>query len=280
MLALLTFTLSFVTIKTMKPLISITTGEIVNQVEPWAATIYGQKSSYSNAIIAAGGVPLFIPFMPEAELKNLYDRLDGMLFAGGNDLNPQMYGETQRPITQDVSPDRDRVESTLMSWALKDDMPVFAICRGFQLLNVHLGGSLYQDVLTDFPGASDHELSSHNKDYTHIAHTLKLAPNSRFATITHSFEMKANTHHHQGIKKLAHDLRASAWSEDGLIEAVEHTNRTFVLGVQCHPESLYINDHKWAAVFEDFIARASHQIVPVRSSLFKNRELLKLFSRR
>ena len=257
----------------MKPLIGITTGEIVNQDEPWAPDVYGQKRTYSDAVIATGGVPLFIPFMPETELKNLYERLDGILFAGGNDINPQLYGEALAPLTVDVSLERDRVESTLIAWALADNKPVFAICRGFQLLNIHLGGSLYQDISTQVAGTSDHQLSTKNQDYTYIAHQLKLAPNSRLAAITGSGVMKANTHHHQGIKKLADGLEASAWSEDGIIEAIECPAKLFVLGVQCHPESLYKADEKWAAVFEAFVKAATQQFVPRRLFRLKRRVL-------
>lgn len=243
----------------MKPLIGITTGEIVNELGAWAPTVYGQKRTYSDAIVAAGGIPLFIPFMPEEELKNLYKLLDGIIFAGGNDISPQLYGEETHPLTVGVSTERDRVESSLVAWALADDKPLFAICRGFQLLNVHLGGSLHQHVFTEVANASNHELSTSKQDSTYIAHSLTLAPESRLAAITHSRMIKANTHHHQGIKKLADALQASAWSEDGLIEAVEHPYRLFVLGVQCHPESLYKTDEKWAAVFSAFIQASSKQ---------------------
>ncbi|MGH7218556.1 MAG: gamma-glutamyl-gamma-aminobutyrate hydrolase family protein [Candidatus Microsaccharimonas sp.] len=241
----------------MKPIIGITTGEIINQTEPWSSTIYGQKRTYSDAVVAAGGVPVFIPFVPEDVLKALYNQLDGIVFAGGNDIDPQLYNEAQHPLTVDISPERDRVETTLMTWALNDDKPIFAICRGFQLLNVHLNGNLYQDILTEYANASDHQLSTFKKDYTHIAHQLRLAPKSRLAAITKELTLATNTHHHQGIKKLADGLEASAWAEDGIIEAIEHPKRSFVLGVQCHPESLYKNDEKWAAVFRAFVQAAS-----------------------
>lgn len=241
----------------MRPLIGITTGEIINLVEPWASAVYGQKHTYSDAVIAAGGIPVFIPFMPEDELRNLYERLDGVVFAGGNDIDPQLYDEETHPLTVEVSPERDQVETLLMRWTLADDKPLFAICRGFQLLNVHLGGSLYQDVPTQLSGASDHELSTREEDYMHIAHVLKLDANSRLASIVESDTIRANTHHHQGIKKVAESLTANAWSEDGLVEGLEHPDRKFVVGVQCHPESLHVSDKKWASVFEAFVKAAS-----------------------
>ena len=241
----------------MKPLIGITTGEIINSVEPWESRIYGQKLQYSDAILEAGGIPVFIPILPDSELRELYNRLDGILFAGGNDISPSLYGEETNPLTIDVTPERDRVEMNLFKWALNDDKPLFAICRGFQMFNVALSGSLYQDLPTQFVHPSDHELSTHEKNRTFIAHVLTIAPESQFASITQSTDIEANTHHHQGIKDIASQLNAVAWSEDGLVEALEHPDKTFAIGVQCHPESLLTTDKKWRAVFEKFINAAS-----------------------
>lgn len=144
-----------------------------------------------------------------------------------------------------------------MEWALADDKPLLCICRGFQLLNAKLGGSLYQDILTERDGSDDHQLSTHKKSYTHIAHHIKLDSESQLARITNARSLAANTHHHQGIKVLAHDIKASAWAEDGIIEAVEHPGKTFTIGVQCHPESLYMIEKGWAAVFEEFVRVAA-----------------------
>lgn len=246
----------------MKPLIGITTGEIINQNEPWASTIYGQKQHYSDAIIAAGGVPVIIPFMPENELRTLYEKLDGILFAGGNDIDPALYGETQAPQTKDVSKKRDQIESTLMTWTLGDDKPLFAICRGFQFFNVALGGTLHQEITIDLPHASDHLLTLHNEDYGVIAHTLKLDPTSRFASIINGLSIGANSRHHQAVNHVAQELRAVAWSEDGVIEALEHPAKKFALGVQCHPESLYKDDPKWQAVFQAFVTATRPKQLP------------------
>lgn len=268
----------------MKPLIGITSGEIINSEQPWAPYVYGQKRTYTEAVLAAGGIPVVIPFMPEAELRVLYERLDGVLFAGGNDLNPRLYGEKQNPLTVHVSDARDTVEATLMQWTLTDDKPLLAICRGAQLLNVISGGSLYQDLLTEFPHATDHQLSTHKQSYQHIAHRLNIDPTSRLASIIDAEELHANTHHHQGVKKLGTGLRATAWSEDGVIEAIEHPGKSFALGLQCHPEGLHEQDEKWAAVFSAFIHEASKQVIP--SKVFKlkrpihQRKRLMLFLRK
>lgn len=243
----------------MKPLIGTTTGEIVNKIEPWAPFSYGQTHYYSDAVIAAGGVPVLIPFMPDDALRQVYDRLDGVLFAGGNDVNPRLYGEEPRAYTVDISEERDRQESVLFDWVIADNKPLFAICRGMQLLNVRIGGDLYQDLTQEMPGAANHVLSTHRQDSMFIAHHLRVAPDSKLAQIIGADSIDANTHHHQGIKTLAHGLRAVAWSEDGLIEAVEHPDLAFGMGVQCHPESLGIIDGKWAAVFRAFVAASKRR---------------------
>jgi putative glutamine amidotransferase len=255
----------------MKPLIGITTGEIINEVEPWVSSIYGQKHYYSDAIVAAGGIPVFIPFMPEDELKTLYTKLDGILFAGGNDIDPQLYGDVSETYTINISIERDRVESMLMTWALADNKPIFAICRGFQLFNVLLGGTLYQNLATGFPAASDHELTLHKKDYSHVAHVLKIDPSSHLAIITNSLQLNANSRHHQGVKRVANELRAIAWSEDGLVEAIEHPTKKFAIGVQSHPEALYAIDEKWLAVFRAFITASTKNHKPTRIFTLKKR---------
>ena len=258
----------------MKPLIGITTGEIKNQHEPWEPHIYGQKHHYSDAIIAAGGIPVFIPMIPEAELQELYARLDGILFAGGNDIDPQLYGQIPEPETKNVTPLRDKTEMLLMSWALADNKPLFAICRGYQLFNVLLGGTLYQDIAKALPEAHDHEFTTQKKDYTSIAHHLKIDPTSQLAYITQSLEIGANSRHHQAVKHVAHELRAVAWSEDGLVEGLEHPMKTFAIGVQCHPESLWPADQKWAAVFRAFVT--STQAHPAPKKRFNLKKLIKV----
>lgn len=239
----------------MKPLIGITTGEIINLTESWSPVTYGQSHTYSDVIIRAGGIPVLLPITDDMSvLKQLYLQMDGLVFSGGNDVDPELYGETAQPKTIHVSKMRDSVEKQLMSWSLTDKKPLLAICRGMHLLNVVLDGSLYQDIRTDLPQASDHQMSSAKKDVEHLAHKLKVDKASRFYKIIESTTISANSHHHQAIKRLASDLIASAWSEDGLIEAVETASSNFVIGVQCHPESLQAVEPKWNLLFSSFVA--------------------------
>lgn len=241
----------------MKPLIGITTGEIINHLRPWAPITYGQSHTYSDAIIRAGAIPVLIPITEDMSVvRELYERLDGILFAGGNDLDPTLYKAVARPETVEISPRRDAVEVQLMQWSIEDNKPLLAICRGYQLLNVVSGGSLYQDIDSDIQDAANHELSSHQKDGTYLAHQLRIASDSKLATYIDGAAIGANTHHHQAVKDIAPDLQATAWSEDNIIEALEKPDSAYVLGVQCHPESLGGVEPRWNKLFSSFVDAA------------------------
>jgi putative glutamine amidotransferase len=241
----------------MRPLIGITTGEIQNLREPWSPITYGQSHAYSDAIIAAGGLPVLIPFInDDLALMQIYSKLDGLLFAGGNDVNPKLYGQKPYAETIDLSSARDEMETRLMHLALEQQKPILAICRGMQLLNVVCGGTLYQHIKSDLKSASDHEISTRKKTLVDLAHNLNVEPTSKLATIIQSTTIFANTHHHQAINKLANGLRVSAHSEDSVIEAVESVDNGYAIGIQCHPESLETVEPKWCLVFASFVEYA------------------------
>jgi putative glutamine amidotransferase len=223
----------------MKPLIAITAGEIHNQIEPWSPVTYGQSYTYVDAIVHAGGTPIIVPFTDDMQvLRQLYELVGGILFAGGEDPDPALYGETPLPHMGTVSKRRDKLELQLLGWALADQKPLLGICRGMQLLNIHLGGTLYQDIPVQLPDASDHNSSTKRKSLVDIAHTLRVDEHSQLAKVLRSTTVGANTHHHQAIKTLGQGLVANAWSEDGLIEGIELPGARLAIGVQSHPESL------------------------------------------
>jgi putative glutamine amidotransferase len=246
---------------TTKPLIGITAGEIVNKIEPWAPITHGQSITFVQAVVAAGGIPVILPLIDDDEIcRQLYDRCDAILFAGGNDPEPQLFGEAPDPTVKDVSKLRDAVEMRWMRWSLADHRSILGICRGMELLNIACGGDLYQDISTALPHASDHHLSTSAKDIEHIAHRLNLAPDSLLAKLVQVERLGANTHHHQALRRVGDGLRAVAWSEDQVIEAVEAVDGSagFVLGVQSHPESMYIKaEPAWRPVFEAFVKAAA-----------------------
>lgn len=240
----------------MRSLIGITAGEIRNLKEPWSPVTYGQSHTYIDAVIHAGGIPVIIPLTTdESVLKEVYARLDGILLSGGNDVNPELYNQLESKKTEHVSKFRDGVETSLIKWAMADNKPVLAICRGMQMLNVTLGGSLHQHVLNSFPEAQDHTSSSVAKNVEDLAHILKIEPKSKLASIVGAEPINANTHHHQSVDKLGNGLVATAWAEDGIVEAIEDSGKKFLIGVQCHPESLEQRaETRWQKLFAEFVS--------------------------
>jgi putative glutamine amidotransferase len=217
------------------------------------AASHGMGDPYVRALAGAGAMPILIPLVEnEAGLRCAYHRLDGLLLAGGGDVDPTLYGESRHPATKYVTPERDRVEIALTRWALADAMPILAICRGIQVLNVAAGGTLYQDIADQLPGALKHDYHS---DYPRslTPHTVSLTPGSRLASLLIDPVTSVNSLHHQGIRHLAPGLSASAHSPDGLIEGVEHAEHPFALGVQWHPEELVGHDSRMRRLFEAFV---------------------------
>ena len=242
----------------MKPLIGITSGEFPHK-HPWAPLVYGQAYTYTEAVRHAGGVPVILPISTdETQWRELFDRCDGLLFAGGNDIDPSRYGEAMNGTRDDFSKNRDAQEFALIELALKHDKPVLGICRGMEVLNVALGGSLYQDVPSQLPDMQNHEASLIEEKMAFIAHQLKIDEDSKLAEILQVTTIPANTHHHQAVHKLGKDLKATAWAEDGIVEALELPNKKFVLGVQLHPEALEDEiEPRWRKLFGAFIAAAT-----------------------
>jgi len=223
----------------MKPLIAITCGEIHNQVEPWSPLTHGQSYTYITSIINAGGTPFLVPLVEEETvLRQLYNLADGILFAGGNDPHPSLYNQQPYVETIDTSPLRDRVEMKLIHWALEDRKPSLGICRGMQLFNIARGGTLYQDIPTDLPEMSDHNSSTKRQSLVDIAHALRIKEDTQLHALLGLTTIGTNTHHHQALHQLGKGIIPTAWSEDGLIEAIEIERQKFAIGVQSHPESL------------------------------------------
>ncbi len=221
-----------------EPLIGITSGYRTIELKYLHSCL---SRKYTQAIIQAGGIPLILPAnLPTSQLASLLPRLDGILFSGGDDVNPRLYGEDQLPETKKVLDERDEIESVLLKSCLEQGKPVFGICRGLQLINVVLGGSLYQHIQDQFPGAIQHDRHDDMREKRH--HSVTVTPNSLLARstgLTSFTSIQVNTLHHQGIRNLAKGLNIGAkCSEDGLIEAVEMTDQPFFLAVQWHPEEL------------------------------------------
>jgi len=203
-----------------------------------------QNRSYLEAIEAAGAIPLPIPLLHDTErLGVLYRLCDALVLPGGPDVEPARYGAPPRQdCAVEPAPELDAVELQLLRWALDDDLPVLAICRGLQVLNA-LGGTLWQDLVTEGAVSDRHD---RDEDRAALVHGLSVEPGSRLAAIVGTGAIEVNSLHHQAIRDLAPGLVVTARSSDGLIEGAELPGRRFVVGVQCHPEEL-TGGQPWAA---------------------------------
>jgi len=232
-------------------------------------TRFGTRRTFLNepyiaAIQEAGGVPLVVtPAHSGPALRALFELLDGLVLTGGEDVAPERYGEEVLRPNVEVVPERDALEFALLEWALADDLPVLAICRGVQVLNVGLGGTLYQDLATDRPAPLGHDqnLGESPRPRTEPHHSVAVRPGSCLAEVLGLAEIEVNSLHHQGIKTLAGPLTPVAHAPDGLVEAVEPADParwTFLVGVQWHPEELCRGGHGPSRrLFERFVAAAA-----------------------
>ncbi len=239
----------------MQPYIGITCGEVKNETVPWYPTTYGQTFTYVEAIVRAGGVPVILPLVRDKTTRRkLYDLCQAILFAGGNDVNPKRYSQAPVEQTVHISDLRDAQEAQLFRWSIEDKKPFLAICRGMQLLNVVQGGTLYQHIPNDFPAALDHIASQTKQDVRHLAHEIIVEPESRLARAIGVTKLDANSNHHQAIDRLGDRLTATAWTTDGVIEAIELAAEHFAVGVQSHPEALEATMPEWRRLFTSFVA--------------------------
>lgn len=213
----------------MRPLIGITT-----YAEPASWGSWGEMPAallplaYVRAVERAGGRPLLLP--PGEGVEEALAVLDGLLLSGGSDLDPATYGHEPHPETRNVRPERDRAELALLEGALALDLPLLAICRGLELLNVGLGGDLVQH-LPETLGHSGHRV----RPGAWSQHDVTVEPGTRLARVLGD-GLRVNSHHHQGPGRVGAGLAVTAWADDGSVEGLEHPGRTFAVGVLWHPE--------------------------------------------
>lgn len=214
---------------------------------------YYLRRAFARAIEEAGGV-LAIALPSAAPLAtNLIARADGLYLTGGDDIHPSRWGESiAAHYRGTIDTERDALEFALVKAALERKIPIFGICRGMQILNVFFGGSLYQDIAAELPGALSHTRPTNTPRET-LVHDVILGENSHIARIIGTTRIATNSSHHQGVRRLAPRLVASAKTSDGLIEAIEDPMYPFLIGVEWHPEELTDTDARWKKLFVAFI---------------------------
>ena len=208
------------------------------QTHPKRAPTYEIPQAYLDAILTAGGLPILLPTsLPLTALPELVNRFDGFVLSGGGDVDPALYGGHLDATVHSIDPERDAFECALIPLVLQADKPLLAICRGAQILNVALGGSLYEDIPSALPAALRHDWYPNiPRDY--LAHTVEIEQGSRLAEILGTRKLRTNSLHHQAIRQPAPALEVVARAEDDVIEAVELPGKRFAIGVQWHPECL------------------------------------------
>lgn len=207
---------------------------------------------YLNGIAAAGGIGVMLPLTGEdTDLEEILSRFDGFLFTGGHDVDPAIYGQEKTDLCGELAPGRDAMEPKLLTLALEAGKPVFGICRGLQLMNAVLGGTLYQDIVTQFPSETNHRMAA---PYGRPEHPVTVLPGTPFAQWGIPETIGVNSCHHQGVHVLAERFAPMAIAPDGLVEAAYLPGYPFGCAVQWHPEFFSVDDPISRIIFKNFVA--------------------------
>lgn len=206
---------------------------------------------YLNGISAAGGIGVMLPLVhTDEDIEEILNRFDGFLFTGGHDVDPKIYGQEKTDLCGDLAPGRDAMEPKLLLRALVLNKPVFGICRGLQLMNAALGGTLYQDIPVQFPSQTNHRMAA---PYGRAEHDVQILPGTPFAALGIPETIGVNSCHHQGILALSPAMQPMAIAPDGLVEAAHIPGKKFACAVQWHPEFFPVDDPISRIIFRAFV---------------------------
>ena len=218
------------------------------------ARSFSTGQGYINSLVTAGGIPLMAPVtIDENALRGLYEFADGVLLSGGGDVDPAVYGETTHEKTGYVDLDRDRVEFLLTRWAVADDKPIFGICRGIQAMNVAMGGSLVQDIPSEWESTLKHNGRYENATRDEVLHHVAVETGSRIEKMVQNHDVGVNSFHHQAVKRVAEGFTITSRAPDGIIEGMEMPDKRFVVGVQWHPEEMSAVRADMLNLFVEFV---------------------------
>ncbi len=232
--------------KLMRPLIGVT------GLHDWQNDIIRQNETYIRAVEKAGGAPIVLAPTENREVIASYiERIDGLIISGGPDMGAHYFGEEPHKDLGRISPLMDEFELMIIKGAIENDIPLFGICRGLQVINVALGGTLYQDIYAQTDTEIQHRQDA-PREFT--AHSIRIEEGSMLHQL-YGEKLRVNTFHHQSIKDLGMDLKATAYAPDGIIEAIESIDKDngFVLAVQWHPEGMWNSSYNYDNIFKKFI---------------------------
>ncbi len=232
----------------MKPIIGITTFWQNKPRESYDSVSH----NYIKSVYLAGGIPVLIPLVEDEKIVNNYLKsVDGIILSGGEDVSPLMYGENPTEKVQLICEQRDKFEKELFLEALRLNKPVLGICRGLQVMNVALGGTLYQDINTQIENSVGHYPK--NTPANNLYHQIKIDKESILFDIFDEEKISVNSFHHQSIKKIGNGLKETAWAVEGVVEGIEHISKDFAVGVQWHPEDLAMKYPEFSNLFKALV---------------------------
>ena len=221
--------------------------------------VFAVATTYVAAVSLAGGAAVIIPPYLDADLlQGVFDGIDGLILSGGGDVHPSRFGEVDCGLLWGVDEKRDNTELSLAYWALRENLPTLAICRGIQILNVAAGGTLIQDIPTQEPNALPHSGVTGRPQPT-IAHLVDVELDSHLANLIGVGEVGVNSSHHQALKVIGDRLRVVGRASDSIVEAVEALDHPFCIGVQWHPEVMVENTPSMRQLFLGLVEASKKQ---------------------
>jgi len=236
----------------LKPVIGLTCNNenLVNR------SINKINYTYINAVVEGGGVPVIIPILKNVEdIERYLDVVDGLIFTGGEDVSSLYFDEEPIREVDEICHDRDITEMELFKKAYEKGVPIMGICRGLQLINIALGGNIYQDIYKQVPNVLGHTCGNNIQEGYH---TINISKDSMMYEIFNEERLVVNSQHHQSIKDLGKDLKVTSTTSDGIVESIESTNDKIILGVQYHPEAMAMKYKKFIKPFRYFIDKCNN----------------------